>query len=87
MYIVWQCSIMYINVSNVIRGVNIDVTFISPLDSSFISIVLHLNLLRSDVVIDVLYIRLFAFLSSTDDVMGPYVSPIRVPPGKLSLVY
>lgn len=87
MYFVWQCSIMYIDVNSVIRGVNIDVTSISPLDSSFISIVLHLNLLRSDAVKDVLYIRLFAFLSSTDDVMGPYVNPIRVPPAKLSLVY
>ena len=72
MYFVCQCRLMYIDVNSVN----------SP-DSSSLSIVLHLNLLRSDAVIDVLYTRLFAFLSSTDDVMGPYVNPFRVPPGKV----
>ena len=65
----------------------IGVNCVNSPDSSSLSTVLHLNLLKSDAVIDVLYILLFAFLSSTDEVMGPYVNPTRVPPEKLSLAY
>ena len=49
-----------------------------------VNIPISFFLLTFDVVVGVLYIRLVAFLSSMDDVMGPYVNPTRVPPAKIN---